>query len=127
MKIAKHALLLLLASIVACNTTKTQARAPSDDGASAAMTTSADEKGLPPDNERVAVPGFDGATSWLNVDHALTLKELAGHVVVVDFWTSCCINCLQTLPTLSAVEDEHSNDGVVVVGVHSPKFDAETE
>lgn len=127
MKIAKHALLLVFASLAACNGTKTQARAPSSDASSATATTAADQKDLPPENERVAVPGFDGATSWLNVDHALTLKELAGHVTVVDFWTSCCINCLQTLPTLSSIEDELSNDGVVVVGVHSPKFDAETE
>ncbi len=127
MKIATHALLLVLASLAACDTTKTQARAPAADGASAIATTSGEERPLPPENERVAVPGFDGATSWLNVDHALTLKELAGHVAVVDFWTSCCINCLQTLPTLAAIEDEFANDPVAVVGVHSPKFDAETE
>lgn len=72
-------------------------------------------------------PGFDGATAWLNVDHPLAPSELAGHVVVIDFWTSCCINCLQTLPTLAAVERDFARDPVVVIGVHSPKFDAETE
>ena len=82
---------------------------------------------LPAEAERVKVPGFDGATAWLNVDHALSMKELAGHVVVVDFWTSCCINCLQTLPVLASIEDTFASDPVVVVGVHSPKFDAETE
>ena len=101
---------------------------PSGDAqTSAAQASSADAKALPAESERVAVPGFDGATAWLNVDHALTMKELAGHVVVVDFWTSCCINCLQTLPTLAKIEDQFANDPVVVVGVHSPKFDAETE
>ena len=54
--------------------------------------------------DRSGVPGFGDATAWLNVDHALTMKELAGRVVVVDFWTSCCINCLHTLPTLARLE-----------------------
>ncbi len=101
---------------------------PSGDAqTSSVQTSAADQKSLPAESERVVVPGFDGATAWLNVDHALTMNELAGHVVVVDFWTSCCINCLQTLPTLAKIEDQFANDPVVVVGVHSPKFDAETE
>jgi len=57
------------------------------------------------DDTKVA-PGFAGATAWLNVDHALTLDELRGKVVVVDFWTSCCINCIHTLPVLAEVEKE---------------------
>ncbi len=101
---------------------------PSGDAqTSAPQASPVDSSALPAESERVAVPGFDGATAWLNVDHALTMNELAGHVVVVDFWTSCCINCLQTLPTLAKIEDQFASDPVVVVGVHSPKFDAETE
>ena len=73
------------------------------------------------------VPGFAGATAWLNVDHPIGLDELRGKVVVVDFWTSCCINCLQTLPTLGKLEHRFGGQPFVVVGVHSPKFDAETE
>lgn len=73
------------------------------------------------------VPGFAGATAWLNVDHPIALDELRGKVVVVDFWTSCCINCLQTLPTLGKLEHRFDGQPFVVVGVHSPKFDAETE
>ena len=80
---------------------------------------------LPPADKRVEVPGFDGATRWLNVDRPLTLDDLKGRVVVVDFWTSCCINCLQTLPTLKRLEDAFRGAPVVVVGVHSPKFDEE--
>ena len=82
---------------------------------------------LPKEQDRETVPGFLGATAWLNVDHALTLEELRGRVVVVDFWTSCCINCLHTLPTLAAIEKRFEAEPVVVVGVHSPKFDAESE
>ena len=77
------------------------------------------------EGDRVEVPGFEGATQWLNVDRALTLEDLRGRVAVVDFWTSCCINCLQTLPTLKRIEDAFRGAPVVVIGVHSPKFDEE--
>ncbi len=77
--------------------------------------------------DRKPAPSIDGATSWLNVDHPLASDALKGHVTVVDFWTSCCINCLQTLPVLAKVEQTFAVDHVVVLGVHSPKFDAETE
>ena len=82
---------------------------------------------LPPLNLRPQGGDFSGATSWLNADRPLVPADLAGRVVVVDFWTSCCINCLHTLPILSALEKRHEADPVLVVGVHSPKFDAETE
>lgn len=74
-----------------------------------------------------AAPGFDGATAWLNVDHAITLGELRGKVVIVDFWTSCCINCIHTLPVLAAVERKYASRPVAVIGVHSAKFDVERE
>lgn len=82
---------------------------------------------LPPEKDRGDVPGFEGASAWLNVDHPLTKDELRGRVVVVDFWTSCCINCLQTLPVLHALEDRFRGRAVTVVGIHSPKFDEEKE
>lgn len=82
---------------------------------------------LPPADKRVEVPGFGGATAWLNVDHALTLEELRGRVVVVDFWTSCCINCLHTIPTLHRLEERFRGRELVVIGVHSPKFETERE
>lgn len=80
---------------------------------------------LPDEGERVSVPGFDGAAQWLNVDRPLSLADLRGRVVVVDFWTSCCINCLQTFPTLKRLEERFRGQPLVVVGIHSPKFDEE--
>lgn len=94
-------------------------------GAEAAGVPAGELVTLPPSADRAAVPGFDGATGWLNVDHPLALQELRGRVVIVDFWTSCCINCLQTIPTLQQIEARFAGQPVVVVGVHSPKFDEE--
>lgn len=124
---ALRSLAVLAAAAATCASCGRSAgtRAPADDHASAGAR--AGEAPLPAEASRTAVPGFDGATAWLNVDHALAMKELAGRVLVVDFWTSCCINCMQTLPTLAAIEEQFADQPVTVIGVHSPKFDAETE
>ncbi len=82
---------------------------------------------LPAAAARESAPSFDGATAWLDVERPLAPADLDGRVTVVDFWTSCCINCLHTLPVLAELEKRHAKDALVVVGVHSPKFDAETE
>ena len=82
---------------------------------------------LPPFADRPRALDFYGATAWLNVERPVTPADLDGRVVVVDFWTSCCINCLHTLPILSALEKKHAGAGLVVIGVHSPKFDVESE
>ena len=82
---------------------------------------------LPPEKERGDTPSFEGASAWINVDHPLTKDELRGRVVIVDFWTSCCINCLQTLPVLRAIEDRFRGRALTVVGIHSPKFDEEKQ
>lgn len=82
---------------------------------------------LPALAARAPAPTLAGATSWLNVDHPLDLAELRGRVVVVDFWTSGCINCIHTLATLKKVEARFAGQPVVVIGIHSPKFDAEGE
>jgi len=80
---------------------------------------------LPPVQSRQSAQSLSGATAWLNTDHPLSIEELTGRVVVVDFWTSCCINCLQTVPTLERIEQTFADQPVQVVGVHSPKFDEE--
>ena len=82
---------------------------------------------LPPEKDRGDTPGFEGASAWINIDHPLTKDELRGRVVIVDFWTSCCINCLQTLPVLHAIEDRFRGRALTVVGIHSPKFDEEKQ
>ncbi len=72
------------------------------------------------------LPGFDGATGWLN-SAPLTDAGLRGQVVVVDFWTYTCINWLRTLGYVRAWAESYEEHGVVVVGVHTPEFPFERE
>jgi thiol-disulfide isomerase/thioredoxin len=66
------------------------------------------------------------AKGWLN-SPPLSSKDLAGKVVVYDFWTYSCVNCVRTLPYVRAWYDRYQKDGLVVVGVHSPEFDFEKD
>jgi cytochrome c biogenesis protein CcdA/thiol-disulfide isomerase/thioredoxin len=66
-------------------------------------------------------PSLEGAVSWLN-SPPLTPEALRGKVVVVDFWTYSCINCLRSLPYVKAWYDKYKDNGLVVIGVHSPEF-----
>jgi len=66
------------------------------------------------------------AKGWVN-SAPLTAKDLAGKVVVYDFWTYSCVNCVRTLPYVRAWYDRYQKDGLVVVGVHSPEFDFEKD
>jgi thiol-disulfide isomerase/thioredoxin len=70
---------------------------------------------------------FPKDSDWLNTDRPLSLKDLKGHVVVLDFWTYCCINCMHTLPTLEWIEKKYHDQPVMVIGVHSAKFFNEQE
>jgi thiol-disulfide isomerase/thioredoxin len=76
--------------------------------------------------ERLHLPPFDGATAWLNSE-PLGPAELRGHVVVVDFWTLTCINWLRTEPYVRAWSQGYRDDGLVVIGVHTPEFSFEHE
>ena len=67
------------------------------------------------------LPGFDGATGWLNTE-PLTPEGLRGRVVLVDFWTYTCINWLRTLPYARAWPAKYGGKGLTVIGVHTPEF-----
>ncbi|MDX3362094.1 thioredoxin-like domain-containing protein [Streptomyces griseoaurantiacus] len=76
---------------------------------------------------RVRAPELIGKGGWLNTgDAQYTLADLRGRIVILDFWTFCCINCLHVLDELRELEEKH-RDTVVIIGVHSPKFVHEAE
>ena len=80
-----------------------------------------------PDAAPVRAPALPtGAENWLN-GAPLSLEELRGQVVVLDFWTYCCINCLHVLPVLADIEARFAREPVVVIGVHAAKFPTEQE
>ncbi len=70
-------------------------------------------------------PEFTGINKWLNTDKALSLKSLKGKVVLIDFWTYTCINCIRTLPFVTGWYEKYKDQGFVVVGVHTPEFEFE--
>ncbi len=74
-------------------------------------------------------PDFTGTQSWFNTDggEALDMDELRGQVVLIDFWTYTCINCIRTLPYLKAWDGEYRDDGLTIVGVHTPEFPFERD
>ena len=79
----------------------------------------------PPSNEG-RLPGFEGATGWLN-SPPLTSADLRGKVVLVDFWTYTCINWLRTLSYIRAWAEKYQERGLVVIGVHTPEFPFERD
>jgi cytochrome c biogenesis protein CcdA/thiol-disulfide isomerase/thioredoxin len=67
------------------------------------------------------MPELSGAIAWIN-SPPLTPEQLKGHVVLVDFWTYSCINCLRSIPYVRAWADKYKDSGLIVIGVHTPEF-----
>ena len=80
------------------------------------------------EEKRMAVkaPELVGGTGWLNTDRPINIRDLKGKVVLLDFWTYCCINCMHVIPDLKRLEAKYP-DGLVVIGVHSAKFTNERD
>ncbi len=76
-----------------------------------------------------AMPEFAGITKWWNTadGKALTKEDLKGKVVLVDFWTYSCINCIRTFPFIKTMQERYADKGLVIVGVHTPEFAFEAE
>ncbi|MEP6819537.1 MAG: thioredoxin-like domain-containing protein [bacterium] len=75
---------------------------------------------------RVRAPELTGGRGWLNTDKPLTIAALKGKVVLLDFWTYGCINCIHIIPDLKRLEHKYANQ-LVVIGVHSAKFENEKD
>ncbi|MFB3053111.1 MAG: thioredoxin-like domain-containing protein, partial [Dehalococcoidia bacterium] len=74
----------------------------------------------------IPAPEFPGGHTWFNVSEPLSLSDLRGKVVLLDFWTSGCINCQHIIPDLMRLEEEFAGE-LVIIGVHSGKYDREQE
>jgi len=79
-----------------------------------------------PENSRVQAPEFPSDLSWINTDKSLSLKKLHGKVVLLDFWTYGCINCIHIIPDLEKLQQQYA-DQLVIIGVHSAKFQNEKD
>ncbi len=75
---------------------------------------------------RQAAPEFPDKMDWINTSGPLKKKDLKGKIVILDFWTLCCINCIHILPDLAKLEKKYANE-LVVIGVHSAKFENEKD
>ena len=75
------------------------------------------------------IPAIEGIDAWLNTEMELQIAELAGEgkVVLVDFWTYTCINCIRTLPYLRDWWAQYEDDGLVILGIHTPEFEFEKD
>lgn len=78
------------------------------------------------DERKQKAPELDGGVDWLNCGGPIRLRDLRGKIVLLDFWTYCCINCIHVLPDLAKLEKKYANQ-LVVIGVHSAKFDGEKD
>jgi thiol-disulfide isomerase/thioredoxin len=74
-----------------------------------------------PDRLPVPAPGWRN-TSWLNTDHPLTLSELKGRVVLLNFWVFTCWNCTNTVPSLVDFDHQYRDQGLTIIGIHTPEF-----
>lgn len=102
------------------------ARAQTETAIPAPPAESADPIGAPhPYSLRIEAPQLAGG-KWVNTERPLTLAELRGRFVLLDFWTYCCINCMHVLPELMKLEQAFPNE-LVVIGIHSAKFAGEQE
>ncbi len=104
-------------------TVSTDTPAPSLNGDSADATTSQPGQSYA---GTVAAPEFPDGLDWINTDTPIKLADLAGKIVLLDFWTYGCINCIHVIPDLKRLEEEYPSE-LVVIGVHSAKFSNEGE
>ena len=91
-------------------------------GAAMPSSSTADPRDALALNADYAAPDIAGLTDWINSQPLASLAELRGKVVLVDFWTYSCINCLRTLPRVEGLYEKYKDAGLVILGVHAPEF-----
>jgi len=88
------------------------------------LDTVSEESALPLKGQNIKAPALIEGGEWVNSE-PLVLKDLQGRVVLIDFWTYTCINCIRTLPYLKSWHEKYKDDGLVIIGVHTPEFEFE--
>lgn len=78
-------------------------------------------------NANYPAPNLTWLETWLNTTGISSIADLSGKVVVVDFWTYSCINCIRTLPYLKQRNEKYKDDGLVIIGIHAPEFQFEKD
>jgi cytochrome c biogenesis protein CcdA/thiol-disulfide isomerase/thioredoxin len=78
-------------------------------------------------NANTPAPDFVGITKWLNTENPISIGDLKGRVVLVDFWTYSCINCIRSLPHIIAWYTKYKDEGFIVIGIHTPEFEFEKD
>lgn len=78
-------------------------------------------------NANYLAPDIIGVENWINTSGWNSLSELRGKVVIIDFWTYSCINCIRTLPYIQKLHEMYADDGLVIIGVHAPEFQFERD
>ena len=108
--------LIIIGAIFLLNTTRPGAGVAVDD---IPLTTVV--KDFPSGKELASIHGY------INVEDGFKLEDVKGKVILIDFWTYSCINCIRTLPYITAWDEKYRDDGLVIVGVHTPEFDFEKD
>jgi DNA-binding beta-propeller fold protein YncE len=116
---------VLLSGLILCTSSFSLPLHGQDAAAGKTEKPKADDSENPFPNRHPA-PELDGGVEWLNTSGPISVKDLRGKVVLIDFWTFCCINCMHVLPDLEYLEKKYPKE-LVVIGVHSAKFDNEKE
>ncbi len=109
-------------SMAACTPVADEATPVRDGGPG--VTVASTPGAAPEDDGAMTAPAFPTGLDWVNTDHPISLDELRGRVVLLDFWTYGCVNCIHIIPDLKRLEAEYPEE-LVVIGVHSAKFDGE--
>ncbi len=111
----------------AIDSTDTTAATDATEAVSAVETNPSEAAALSPDSSAGPLAAeLTGIDAWINSD-PLTIEQLRGKVVLVDFWTYTCINCIRTFPFLKLWNSRYADDGLVILGVHTPEFDFEKD
>ena len=87
---------------------------------------SLETQGIDKSNFKMA-PGLVGISNYINTTPEELAKEIEGKVVLYDIWTYSCINCVRTLPYITAWNEKYSDDGLLIIGIHSPEFEFEKD